>query len=174
MVKRTSKTQRLIEVVRRHGHPISLKIRLGANTYQKSVKVYLNCLRETAADLYVVEAKTAAQESREEYDYSVFPECVDAAAGKQVIANGGIDSPETVKELQETGVSGVMIGRAALGNPAIFDQIKTRLGLPSKPVPVIEDLRAEYTELHKLYAGDEAHINNLQRTMGRPVASAHY
>jgi len=174
MVKRTSKTQRLIDVIRGRGYPVSLKISLGTNAYQSQVKVYLNCIRDTSADFYVVQAKTAAQESHEDYDYTVYPECVDAAAGKPVIANGGIATVEDVERLRESGVSGVMIGRAALVNPAVFDEIKSQLGLPNHGAASLDELRDEYLSLWKQNKGDEAHADNVLHAIGKRVEDAHY
>ena len=42
-----------------------------------------------------------------------------------IFGNGDINSPEKAKEYKEKyGVDGIMIGRAAIGNPWIFNQIK--------------------------------------------------
>ena len=42
-----------------------------------------------------------------------------------VFGNGDVNSPERVKEVKDKyGVDGVMIGRAAIGNPWIFNEIK--------------------------------------------------
>jgi tRNA-dihydrouridine synthase len=52
-----------------------------------------------------------------------------------VIGNGGINSADdAAKMFAETGVDGVMIGKAAIGNPWIFSEIWSRLhGLPGRP-----------------------------------------
>ncbi len=124
MVKRASKTARLVSLIRNHGHPVSVKIRLGLNRFEKDNKVYLNNLGGVDPDFFVVHAMHAAQSSGEKEDYSVYPECVEAARGIPVIANGGIETSETVQSLVEMGVDGVMMGRPAMGNPAIFDLMK--------------------------------------------------
>jgi tRNA-dihydrouridine synthase len=93
MIKRAAKTDRLTSIIRRHGYPVSVKIRLGTNAHEKAKKVYLNSLRGVDADFFIVHAKTASQDSSEPPDYSVYPECVDAADGKPIIANGDIDTP---------------------------------------------------------------------------------
>ncbi len=172
MIKRAAKTGRLVSIIHAHGHKASLKIRLGTNAYEKAQKVYLNSLGGVDADLFIVHAKTAAQESTEADDYSVFPECVDVAHGIPVIANGGIDSAEKAKQLRGMGVSGVMIGRAALANPAIFDTLRNELGLnePVKTVPTIKELGAEYDEL----GGGEAHRDNFHRVLGKRVGKEAY
>ncbi len=176
MIKRATKTQRLASLIRGHGHAVSLKMRLGTNAHERELKVYLNTIRGVDADFFVVHAKTAAQLSAEAEDYSVFPECVDAAGGRPVIANGGIDSPEKVESLRAMSVGGVMIGRAALSNPAIFDSLKNRLGYnkPSKLVPTIPELIKEYAELYPSLHGGEGHRNNFFRVVGKKVNLENY
>jgi tRNA-dihydrouridine synthase len=171
MVKRTAKTDRFVSIIHNHGYDCSVKIRLGTNEYEKQQKVYINLLKEVNADFFIVHAKTAVQVSRESEDYSVYPECVEAAAGKPIIANGGIDSSEKVKEVQAMGVSGVMIGRAALSNPAVFDVLRNELGFndPPTPIPGIENLRKEYQKLHSDFRGQEKYSESFNRVLGEPL-----
>ena len=174
MIKRVAKTQRLVSIIHGYGYPASLKIRLGTNAYEKTQKVYLNPLRGVDADFIVVHSKTAAQESTEEDDYSVFPECVEAARGKPVIANGGIDSVQKVRLLRSMGVAGVMIGRAALSNPAVFDELRNGLGFnePFRALPEVEELRVEYEGLHTRLCGRDRYRNNFFKVLGRRVGGA--
>jgi tRNA-dihydrouridine synthase len=86
MVKRGAKTARLVSMIRDHGHPVSVKIRLGLNQYEKGRKLYLNNLGKVDPDFFVVHAMHAAQGSGEKEDNSVYPECVEAARGIPVIA----------------------------------------------------------------------------------------
>jgi len=176
MIKRAAKTQRLVSLIRGHGYAVSLKMRLGTNAHERELKVYLNALRGVDADFFVVHAKTAAQSSAESEDYSVFPECVNAAGGRPVIANGGIDSPEKVEALKEMSVGGVMIGRAALSNPAIFDSLKNQLGFnkPSKPVPTIQELKKEYVELYSSLHGSKRYRDDFYRVVGKKVSLENY
>jgi len=176
MIKRVAKTNRLVSIIKNHGFSASVKIRLGTNTFEKEQKVYLNSLRGVEVDFFVVHAKTAAQGSAEKEDYSVYPECVEAARGIPVIANGGIDTVQKAKALRDGGVAGVMVGRAALSNPAIFDDLRNGLGLndPPRSTPGVEELRREYEALHSQLSGDEAHRDALLRTLGRSAAGTRY
>jgi tRNA-dihydrouridine synthase B len=175
MIKRAAKTGRLVSIIHAHGFKASLKIRLGTNAYEKTQKVYLNSLRGVEADLFIVHAKTAAQESVEAEDYSVYPECVEVAHGIPVIANGGIDSAEKVRLLQGMGVSGVMIGRAALANPAVFDSLRNELGLnnPPKNVPCIEELKAEYESIWA-QLGVGSYRDAFMRVVGKRIGAPRY
>lgn len=176
MVKRAAKTQRLVSIIQGHGYAASVKLRLGTNEHEKRNKLYLNSLGGVEADLFIVHAKTAAQESGEPEDYSVFPECVEAAGGVPVIANGGVDSAEKVRALMGMGVTGVMIGRAALGNPSIFDALKNELGFndPRRIVPTIDELVREYDSLHERLRGDERYRDSFLRVAGRKAGSVTY
>jgi tRNA-dihydrouridine synthase len=169
MVKRATKTGKLVALIRNHGHQVSVKIRLGLNQYEKDNKLYLNNLGGVDPDFFVVHAKHAGQSSGEPEDDSVYPECVEAARGIPIIANGGIDSTEKVLSLMEMGVSGVMMGRPAMGNPAIFDLIKNEMGLndPPRPVPRVADLGQEYKDLFDSIGGDEKYKFRFLKVVGR-------
>ena len=171
MVKRAAKTGRLASIIHDHGHRVSIKLRLGTNAHEKAGKVYLNALSQVEADLYIVHAKTAAQGSAEPEDSSVYPECVEAAGGRPVIANGGIDSAGKVEALQGMGLAGAMVGRAALRDPAIFDSLRNhlRINSPPRPVPGIDELLKEYSALHASLGGDHSHMENLLRVVGGKV-----
>jgi tRNA-dihydrouridine synthase len=169
MVKRATKTARLVSVIRDHGQSVSVKIRLGLNHYEKENKLYLNNLEGVDPDFFVIHAKHANQASDEMEDNTVYPECVEAARGIPVIANGGINTSEAVQVLVETGVAGVMMGRPALRNPAIFDQIKNKLGINSLPklIPTIDDLKREYQEIFEVVGGSENYKSQFMRVAGK-------
>jgi len=169
MVKRAAKTARLVSMIRDHGHPVSVKIRLGLNRIEKENKLYLNNLGGVDPDFFVVHAKHAAQGSGEKEDNSVYPECVEVARGIPVIANGGIETPKMVRSLMEMGVGGVMMGRPALGNPAIFDYLKNELGIndPPRPVPTIDDLKQEYNDIYEAIGGSEEYRSRILNVVGK-------
>lgn len=168
MVKRAEKTARLVSTIRDHGHPVSVKIRLGLNQYEKDNRLYLNNLGGVDPDFFVVHAMHAAQSSDEKEDNSVYPECVEAARGIPVIANGGIETPEMVQSLVEMGVGGVMMGRPAMGNPAIFDYMKNELGVnnPPRPVPTTDDLKQEYDDISEAIGGSEVYRTRFLKVVG--------
>ncbi|MGE0567760.1 MAG: tRNA-dihydrouridine synthase, partial [Bacteroidia bacterium] len=68
-----------------------------------------------------------------------------------IFGNGDIDSPEKAKEYKERyGIDGIMIGRAAIGYPWIFNEIKAFLKNGSHlPKPIIEN-RVEVCKTHLL------------------------
>ncbi len=169
MVKRGAKTQKLINVIRNHGHPVSVKIRLGLNQREKDNKLYLNNLGGADPDFFVVHTKHAGQSSAEPEDNSVYPECVEAARGIPVIANGGIFTAEKAQSLMDMGVSGVMMGRPAMNNPAVFDLMRNRLGYntPEKELPSITELREEYDTLFDSMGLDERYKTRFHKVVGK-------
>ncbi len=168
MVKRATKTQKLVTVIRNHGHPVSVKIRLGLNQHEKNNKLYLNNLGGVDPDFFVVHTKHAGQSSAEPEDNSVYPECVEAARGIPVIANGGIYSSDIVQSLMEMGVEGVMIGRPAMRTPAVFNRLRNEMGFndPPRPVPSIGDLRKDYDSVFESISGDEKYRARFNKVIG--------
>jgi tRNA-dihydrouridine synthase len=122
----------------------------------------LNLIKGTNPDFFIVHARTGEQTYNDEPDYSVFAECV--SFGKEIIANGNIDSKEKVEDLKKTGVSGVMIGRAAVKNPAIFDLLK------GNTVPSVEQLKKEYSFLAEKYGSSARHKKNVLMRLGQPFS----
>ncbi|MDP7207634.1 MAG: tRNA-dihydrouridine synthase family protein, partial [Candidatus Bathyarchaeota archaeon] len=169
MVKRGAKTARLVSLIRDYGYPVSVKIRLGLNRKEKANKIYLNNLRGVDPDFFVVHAKHAAQGSDAKEDNSVYPECVEAARGIPVVANGSIETPKMVQTLIKMGVSGVMMGRPALRNSAIFDYLKNELGVndPPKQVPTIGDLMREYDDIYAEIRGSETFRSRFLKVVGK-------
>lgn len=169
MVKRAAKTARQVSLIRDYGYPVSVKLRLGLNSFEKENKLYLNNLGGVDPDFFVVHAKHATQGSSEAEDDSVYPECVEAARGIPVIANGGIDTSDRVRSLMETGVKGVMMGRPALGYAGVFDLFKNELGfnVPPKPLPDVSSLRLRYDEIYDQIGGDEKYRERFLRVVDR-------
>lgn len=125
MIKRINKVSNIVKILQSLGYPVSVKLRLGLNEYEKQKKVYLNLINNVDADFFVVHARHGAQLYNSPADFIVYPECVDT--GKMIVANGDIKTKEDVKILKSVGVKGVMIGRAMITNPCIFNELK---GLP--------------------------------------------
>jgi tRNA-dihydrouridine synthase len=74
-----------------------------------------------------------------------------------------------VQSLVEMGVSGVMMGRPALGNPAIFDYLKNELGVndPPRPVPTLDGLKREYDDIYEAIGGSEKHRSRFLKVVGK-------
>jgi len=141
MIKRISKTKKLVDIIKNKGYDVSIKMRLGLNQFEKDNKVYLNLINSVDADFFVVHARHAKQSYGEKADWKVFSECV--ATGKNIIANGDIKTREDVEKIKSFGCKGIMIGRAAIINPLIFAELK------GMTLPPAAQVQKEYEQLIK-------------------------
>lgn len=139
--------------------PVTLKIRLGIDQQQKNAPTIAKIAEQSGIQALFIHGRTKVQKFSGNVDYQTIAECK-AKIDIPVIANGDIDSPQKAKTvLQQTGCDGIMIGRAAQGNPWIFKQIKRFLEIGEIcPQPTqTEILRTMYrhiAELHRFYGED--------------------
>jgi len=162
MVKRIQKVQRLVNIIREHGYPISLKLRLGQNQFEKDKKVYLNLINGVDADFFIVHARDGAQTYSDKADYNAFRECV--KTNKIIIANGDVHTVDQLNELKNIGVHGVMVGRAAVKDPSIFNTLN---GIIVSP----EDLKKEYMELAEEFKTPQKYKDNVLSRIGKPFVA---
>lgn len=158
MIKRISKTKKLVNIIHDYGYNCSIKMRLGMNKFEKEKKIYLNLIDAVPAKFFIVHARYGAQTYKEEPDYSVYEECV--KTGKNIIANGNITTKEQVEYFKKINVKGIMIGRKAVNNPSIFNELK---GLKS---PNLETVKKEYLELSKKYNAPFKYQKNVLKHLG--------
>ena len=116
--------------------PVTLKIRTGWDEENKNAINIARIAEQSGIQALAVHGRTRADAYRGAAEYDTIA-AVKAAVGIPVIANGDINSPQRAKQvLDQTRADGLMIGRAAQGNPWIFQQIKHFLkegSLLSKP-----------------------------------------
>lgn len=114
--------------------PVTVKMRKGWDeTAVNAVEVAKICERAGAAAI-TVHGRTRQQYYKPPVDYHIIRQ-VREAVRVPVIANGDIDSPQKAKEVMEqTGCELIMVGRASMGNPWIFEQINTYLENPGAPL----------------------------------------
>ena len=124
----------LSAVIARVSVPVTLKIRTGPSpAYRNGVQIARIAEEEGIAAL-AVHGRTRADRFRGNAEYDTISAIVDAVS-LPVIANGDIASAEqAISVLKHTGAAGVMIGRAAQGNPWVFREILA--GLEGRPQPL--------------------------------------
>ena len=110
--------------------PVTVKIRKGWDDASvNAVEVAVIC-EQAGASAITVHGRTRQQYYKPPVDYEIIRQ-VREAVSVPVIANGDIDSPQKAKAVMEqTGCELVMVGRASMGNPWIFEQINAYLEDP--------------------------------------------
>jgi len=104
--------------------PVTLKIRTGWDHDNKNAVNIAKLAEQSGIQVLVVHGRTRADAYKGEAEYETIAD-VKSRVKIPVIANGDISSPEKAKQvLKFTQADGLMIGRAAQGNPWIFNQIK--------------------------------------------------
>jgi len=121
---------KVIETIKKHSNKTytSVKFRLGFN--EKNHLEIAKICEGSGADYIAVHGRTRAGRYKAAVDYDAIAE-IKEAVSIPVIANGDIDSPAKAKwVLEHTRADGIMIGRAAVGKPWIFKQIRENMDAP--------------------------------------------
>lgn len=122
--------------------PVSVKTRLGWDDQSIRIREVALMLQSVGVRALTVHARTRSQGYKGQARWEYFRQIRETPGlDIPVLANGDITTPEHVRYLfDETDVDGVMIGRAAIGNPWIFRDIKTYLSTGEiPPPPTIEE-----------------------------------
>ena len=133
--------------------PVTVKTRLGWDDNSKNIEEVAERLQDTGIQALAIHGRTRAQMYKGEADWELI------AAVKNnpriqipIFGNGDIDSPQKALEYKNRyGVDGIMIGRAAIGYPWIFNEVKHYLTTGELlPPPAIEQRVAVIRQhLHK-------------------------
>ncbi len=118
------KMGKAIETIKKYSNKpyTSVKIRLGFES-KNHLEIARVC-QESGADFIAVHGRTRSGRFKAPVDYDAIRE-IKELLSIPVIANGDIDSPQKAKwVLDYTGVDGIMVGRAAVGKPWIFHQMR--------------------------------------------------
>lgn len=134
--------------------PVTVKTRLGWDHDSINIDEVAERLQETGIKALAIHGRTRAQMYKGHSDWSHIAR-VKANPNIEIpiFGNGDIDSPQKAIEFKEKyGVDGIMIGRAAIGHPWIFNKIKHyRETGEFLPEPTIQE-RVEAARNHLLWA----------------------
>ena len=143
----------LESVVKAVDVPVTLKIRTGWDRDNRNGLTIARIAQESGIQALAIHGRTRADAYKGDAEYDTIAD-IKSALAIPVIANGDITSPEKAKSVLEyTGVDGLMVGRAAQGNPWIFKQIAHYLSHNEHlALPHVKEVRETLIEhLHTLY-----------------------
>ncbi|MEH1840200.1 MAG: tRNA-dihydrouridine synthase family protein [Nostoc sp.] len=118
--------------------PLTVKMRLGFENTDNFYSI-LDIINRHSIDLLSLHGRTVKDMYHGTVKYDLIASAV-KRVDCPVLANGNINSAFTaVKVLSQTGAAGIMVGRWAIGNPWLFNQIRQALRFETiTPVPLVE------------------------------------
>ncbi|MBQ8289642.1 MAG: tRNA dihydrouridine synthase DusB [Clostridia bacterium] len=121
--------------------PLSVKMRLGVDDAHKNAVECALAAESAGADFITVHGRTRAQMYSGESDLLGIAE-VKSALHIPLIASGDVvDGESALRILSRTGADAIMVGRAAIGNPFVFAEIKSALDGNAKREITLENKR---------------------------------
>ena len=162
--------------------PVTVKFRKGFNDQNINAVEFAKMAESCGVAAVAVHGRTRAQYYSGQADWDIIAQVKDAVK-IPVIGNGDVDSPEKAKAiLEQTGCDGVMIGRAAEGNPWIFREVVSYLEngtIPARPTNREKrEMILRHAALQLEYKGEYTGVREMRKhlswyTVGMPH-SAHF
>ncbi len=149
--------------------PVTVKTRLGWDESTRNVEDVAERLQDIGIKALSVHGRTRVQMYKGSADWSLIAKIKENPRIKiPIFGNGDIDTPEKALEYKNRyGVDGIMIGRATIGNPWIFNEIKHYLKTGEKlPPPTMEqrvDVCRRHLEFSIRWKGPVAGIFEMRR-----------
>jgi len=137
-------------VVRSTALPVTVKTRLGWDDAHKNIEEVAQRLQDVGIKALSIHGRTRAQLYKGEADWSLIAKVKEnPRINIPIFGNGDIDSPEKALEYKNRyGVDGIMIGRAAISYPWIFNEIKHYLKTGEHLDPPTIEQRVEVIRKH--------------------------
>ena len=128
LMKTPEKAEAILRSVRKSvSIPLTIKIRTGWNPSGDEAMRIAQIAQDCGVDAVAIHPRTATQG----FSGKAFHSLIGALKERlriPVIGNGDIQNArDAVDMMEQTGCDGVMIGRGAIGNPWIFEQVRRRL-----------------------------------------------
>jgi tRNA-dihydrouridine synthase B len=121
------KMVKMTEAVVKATHlPVTVKTRLGWDDSTKNIAEVAERLQDIGIEALTIHGRTRVQMYKGEADWTLIGEVRNNPRIRiPIFGNGDIDSPEKAREYKNRyGVDGIMIGRASIGYPWVFREIK--------------------------------------------------
>jgi tRNA-dihydrouridine synthase B len=156
-------------VVKSTSLPVTVKTRLGWDDNTRNIEEVAERLQDVGIKALAIHGRTRTQMYKGEADWTLIGKVKNnPRITIPIFGNGDIDSPEKAVEYKKRyGVDGIMIGRAAIGYPWIFNEIKhfIKTGEHLAP-PTIEDRIAvcrKHLQKSVEWKGPVVGINEMRR-----------
>ncbi|MCU0450203.1 MAG: tRNA dihydrouridine synthase DusB [Bernardetiaceae bacterium] len=164
------KMQRITDaIVKICKKPVTVKTRLGWDDASINIFEAVQRLQDVGVQALTIHARTRAQMYKGQADWSYIARVKDMPGLRiPVFGNGDVDSPERALEYRHRyGVDGIMIGRAAIGYPWIFNEVKHYFATGEKlPAPTLGQ-RVAVCKAHVAFSvqwkGDKLGIFEMRR-----------
>ncbi|MCB9425871.1 MAG: tRNA dihydrouridine synthase DusB [Flavobacteriales bacterium] len=138
-------------VIKSTSLPVTVKTRLGWDSDRINIDEVAERLQDIGVKALSIHGRTRAQMYKGEADWSPIARVKEnPRITMPIFGNGDIDSPQKALEYKNKfGVDGVMIGRAAIGYPWIFDEIKhyAQTGELLPPPTITDRVKAAHDHL---------------------------
>ena len=139
-------------IVKRSKLPVTVKTRLGWDDSSKNIVEVAERLQDVGIAALSIHGRTRAQMYKGAADWTLIGAVKNnSRITIPIFGNGDVDTPQKALEMKNRyGVDGVMIGRAAIGQPWIFREIKHFLATGTELPPATLEERVNYCREHLL------------------------
>jgi nifR3 family TIM-barrel protein len=149
--------------------PISVKMRAGWDSFCLNAESLSKQFADLGVNAIIIHPRTRAEMFRSDPRWSLIPD-IKARINVPLIASGNIRSQEDVEKVKSLGADACMIGRAAVGRPWIFRELKgeTAPGLSER-----KEIFSKHIDLSCEYYGEERGIRHVRKFFGGYTKGLH-
>ena len=155
-------------IVKRTKLPVTIKTRLGWD--QETIKIVevAERLQDVGCRAIAIHGRTRAQMYKGEADWTYIEKVKNNHRMHiPVFANGDINTPEKAQQIKNLGLDGAMIGRASIGNPWFFNEVKhflkTQKHLPTATISERVIMARRHLEMAIEWKGERLGIYETRR-----------